>query len=171
MNEVHDLVCFDRSGKPLTHLTQWDINQTLTIHNSGFSYPPQFHFANKKNKSALVVEATLAGGIITCDIPNTLLREPYDIIVYMYTYNNTTSGKTIFIHRIPLIKRVRPDDYEYVDNKAVVSLINMMDLVKDLKSEIESKILDADNHLQIFDSFKNATTGVCKLNLQAFLPK
>lgn len=102
-------------------LYQYDVNQVLAISGSGLTTPPVVHFTNKNPKQtsdALVVQATLSGGVVKANIPNALLLEPYDIIAYMYSVADS-AGKTLETIRIPVIKRAKPEDFEYSDNISI----------------------------------------------------
>jgi hypothetical protein len=85
--------------------------------------PPVIHFVNRnpgKSEDAIVVQATLSGGVVKANIPNTLLLEPYDIIAYMYSLADN-AGKTLETIRIPVIKRPKPAEFEYTDNISITT--------------------------------------------------
>lgn len=101
-------------------LYQWDLNQVLAISGSGLTVPPVIHFTQRKptkvtGEEALVVQATISGGVVKANIPNLFLEEPFDIIAFMYAVDSN-SGKTLEMIRIPVIQRPKPADYEYSDN-------------------------------------------------------
>lgn len=99
-------------------LYQWDVNQVLRIAGSGLTVPPVIHFVNRnpgKTDDALVVQASLSGGVVSAKIHNSLLIEPYDIVAYMYSLADN-AGKTLETIRIPVIKRPKPAEFEYTDN-------------------------------------------------------
>ena len=79
--------CFDTHDEPISHYTQWDINQTLKIVLYGMDdgymkNAPYVHFANIKSSEALVVPSTLQGdNTIIVDIPNILLQELWPLLV------------------------------------------------------------------------------------------
>ena len=116
--------CFDTHDNPIDHYTQWDINQKLKIVvydvDSGLlKNAPYIHFANVKSTEALVVRSTVEGtDTIVVDVPNSLLQESWPLLVYVYLNDNLDahSQKTIIKIEIPVHKRVRPSDYEYVEN-------------------------------------------------------
>lgn len=104
-------------------LYRWDLNQVLAISGSGLTVPPVIHFVNldpTKTEDALVVQATLSGGIVRANIPNALLQEPFDIVAYMYSTADG-AGKTLEKIRIPVIDRAKPTDYEYSDNITIIT--------------------------------------------------
>lgn len=117
------VTCLDTYGNVITNLTQWDIDQSLTIIESGLTTAPEFHFCNKNSKEALVVPSTLSNGTITVKIPNILLQESTTIIAYIYAYTSTTSGKTLATIRIPVRPRPQPSDYNYIENIEYVSAV------------------------------------------------
>lgn len=116
--------CFDTHDNPIDHYTQWDIDQKLKIvvydADSGLlKNAPYIHFANVKSTEALVVRSTVEGtDTIVVDVPNSLLQESWPLLVYVYLNDNLDahSQKTIIKIEIPVHKRVRPSDYEYVEN-------------------------------------------------------
>lgn len=116
--------CFDTHDEPISHYTQWDINQTLKIVLYGMDdgymkNAPYVHFANIKSSEALVVRSTLQGDdTVLVDIPNQLLQESYPLLIYVYLNDSsdTSSQRTIVKIEIPVHKRARPSDYEYVEN-------------------------------------------------------
>ena len=116
--------CFDTHDNPIDHYTQWDVDQKLKIvvydaDDNLLKNAPYVHFANVKSTEALVVRSTVEGtDTIIVEIPNSLLQEPWPLLVYVYLNDNLDahSQKTIIKIEIPVYKRVKPSDYEYVEN-------------------------------------------------------
>ena len=116
--------CFDTHDNPIDHYTQWDINQKLKIvvydvDSSLLKNAPYIHFANVKSTEALVVRSTVEDtDTIVVDVPNSLLQESWPLLVYVYLNDNLDahSQKTIIKIEIPVHKRAKPSDYEYVEN-------------------------------------------------------
>lgn len=116
--------CFDTHDNPIDHYTQWDIDQKLKIvvydvDSSLLKNAPYIHFANVKSTEALVVRSTVEGtDTIVVDVPNSLLQESWPLLVYVYLNDNLDahSQKTIIKIEIPVHKRAKPSDYEYVEN-------------------------------------------------------
>lgn len=102
-------------------LTQWDTDQILQISGVTYKTTPAVHFANKKSAKALVVTPTLISKGLTVDIPNSLLRQPYPIVAYIYSYDND-SGSTELGITIPVIPRIQPDDYIFPGDKGSLTL-------------------------------------------------
>lgn len=131
----------DKDGNIIHNLTQWDINQKLIIEIvQNISTAPKVHFCNKNSEKALVVQSAISGDRIIADIPNILLEEPLNIIAYVY-YNNDSannSWKTIQTIDIPLRKRAKPDDYEYVENVHIIYLSNLIKIVESLENEVKT---------------------------------
>lgn len=141
---MYDITCLDSYGEVITNLTQWDVNQSLTIKNTGLTSAPLFHFCNKNSKEALVVKSTLKDNIITVKVPNILLQEGIPIMVYLYAYSSLTSGKTLATVKIPVRPRPRPSDYEYVGNIDVVSLALIEERINDAIQSLEDSKKDVD---------------------------
>ena len=103
---MYDVICKDADGNIITHLTQWDMGQSLVIKDTGLTVAPFFHFYNQNSTEALVVTSTLENDTITVAVPNILLQEGMPIIACLYSYSSNTSGKTLATVKIPV--RPRP---------------------------------------------------------------
>ena len=131
----------DSYGNVIHNLTQWDVNQKLIVGvNQSVAIAPRVHFCNKNSEKALVVESTLSDNKIVADIPNILLQEPYRITAYVYleTDIENSSWKTIQTIEIPVRKRPKPDDYEYVENVHVIYLSEMIKTVERLEQDVRN---------------------------------
>lgn len=137
--------CFDTHDVPISHYTQWDINQTLKIVLYGMDdgymkNAPYVHFANIKRSEALVVRSTLQGDdTVLVDIPNQLLQESYPLLVYVYLNDSSdaSSQRTIVKIEIPVHKRARPSDYEYVENiDKITAEVIKQEIYDDLMDEV-----------------------------------
>jgi len=119
---MFDCTCMDKYGNTVTHLTQWDFNQTLYIEDHGFTITPLFHFCNKNSETAYNMPAKIdANGILMVEIPNILLTEPYNITAYVFLAENK-SGRTVEVINLPVRPRPKPDDFEYENNHDVTIL-------------------------------------------------
>ena len=96
-------------------LYQWDINQDLIIYGLNLSVAPEIHFANANMDRAIVRQSTLANGVITVRIPNSLLQEPLTIKVHVGLYEDDTF-KVVELIEIPIIPKARPVDYAITDS-------------------------------------------------------
>lgn len=111
---------------------QWDQNHVLTLTGNNIGDISAIHFCNKKCDNARVVNVVRGSGEISAPIPNELLEMPYDVIAYVHTIDDN-QAKTIEVVNIPVIKRVKPDDYEFVEN---VDIVNFERLEKDIQDFI-----------------------------------
>ena len=58
-------------------LYQWDLNQVLQIYGLSLPSVPEIHFTNDAMDRAIVKQASMdAAGVITVDVPNSLLQKP-----------------------------------------------------------------------------------------------
>lgn len=134
-----NVMCLDTHGNTVYNLTQWDHDQQLIIEDNYSEYhdgnAPIVQFCNKNSTRALCVRSTLSNGNIIADIPNSLLREPYNIVAYIFV-DEDESGKVIETITIPVHKRVQPADYEYNDNIQVVYLADLVAEVEALNSTL-----------------------------------
>lgn len=91
--------------KTASGLFQWDYGQLLKVDGVVSN---EVHFA-KGDTALSVIPDKIDNGIIA-RIPDILLRESGYIIAYIYLTDDT-SGRTVKILKIPIIKRARPEDY------------------------------------------------------------
>lgn len=132
---------------------QYDVGRTLKIRGMTFENPPPVHFANNINGNALIVASTLENNVISVNIPNTLLAESLPIFAYIYTIDGTT-GQTVSVIRIPIIKRPKPEDwepladedlirYEHLDarlNKLIEDWTGAFDETQEALEELTTKV-------------------------------
>lgn len=139
-----NVMCLDMHGNTVYNLTQWDVNQKLVIEDNYTQYSngvaPLVQFCNKNSTEALGVLSTVSDGNIIADIPNCLLREPYNIIAYIFL-KESDSGKVVDTVTIPVHKRVQPTDYEYSDN---IEVVYLRDLVAQIQ-KLDSYLTDNEN--------------------------
>lgn len=96
-------------------LYQWDKNQTLTIYGMSLPSIPEIHFANASMDRAIVRQSTMdANGIVTVEVPNSLLQKPQNVIVYVCIYSGNTF-ETWYKFEVPLKARQKPSDYTIED--------------------------------------------------------
>ena len=133
-------VCFNCYGSYTTdNVYQWDQNHTISITGLAVENAPTVHFCNKKSETAIVVQSEIVDGVITVPVPNQLLEEPYNVIAYVHIYNDN-HAKTIEVINIPLIKRPKPDDYQFIDNVDVMTFERLEKDMTDFISECEELI-------------------------------
>ena len=117
-----EITCCDKYGRVIENIVQWDVGQSISIKGYDLtSYAPQIHFANANSEKALVVESVLSGGLLSCQVPNSLARENLPIIMYIYDAVGET-GKTNTIIKIPVTPRPMPDDVVLANDPDVISL-------------------------------------------------
>lgn len=121
-----EITCYDKYGRVIEKIVQWDVGQSISIKGYDLtSYAPQIHFANANSEKALVVESVLSGGLLSCQVPNSLARENLPIIMYIYDVVGET-GKTNTIIKIPVTPRPMPEDVVYTDDVGVISLTEVL---------------------------------------------
>ena len=129
MNKVK---CYDYTGEPLDDLYQWDSNVTIMIDGNGLDEVTSLHFCNRKSQAAHVVSITRSGSKIIAPIPNILLQEAEPIFIYPFAVDSDEK-RTLFIVRIGVYPRPKPNDYNYEENIQYLSWT-------EYKGEIEQKI-------------------------------
>lgn len=159
-NEINDLIT--------ENLYQWDTYQTLKITGIDFgSIAPRVHFANKKSKEALVVNAVLKNdGSVEVSIPNSLLTEKYDILAYVYTNTGLTS-KTIKSITLPIIARLKPSEY-YQPTDEEIAEIEAIEL--EAKAIIDGLTASEYNNTESYKRpnivYYNQNAYMCKSNTE-----
>lgn len=108
-----NITCYDVHGELLNHVYQW--NSNTEIHIDGIPTDRGdivFHFCNRRSEAALAVEPSMdENDRYVALIPNELLEQPDNIILYIYATINDNISETISQIRIPMIPRVKPSDY------------------------------------------------------------
>lgn len=94
----------------VTGLTQWDRGQTMQIACPNLPSAFQVHFANRKSKKAVVVQATGENNVATVVIPDVMLQQPFELFAYLY-FDENLIGETTKTVRMPVERRKKPDDY------------------------------------------------------------
>ena len=141
-------MCYDSDGKFIHNFTQWDINQTITVKDLEFDGTPIFHFSNKDCNRALGVKTIInKDGSISANVPNSLLRKPLPLEIYLYIKSNR-SGTTIRHSTIEVHSKPKPTNYEYTDNVDVVYIENIVEKIKKLESNLQTSIDDVVTKLE-----------------------
>ena len=119
-------------------LYQWDKNQDLTISGLNLKVVPEVHFSNANMDRAIVRQSTLSSGVVTVQIPNSILQEALTIKAHVGVYEGDTF-KTIEIIEIPVIAKKRPSDYSITDTDEEIYSF------KRLENEISNAVTTFDN--------------------------
>lgn len=105
------IVTVEKNRYTVDTLYQWDKDQVLQIYGTSLATIPEIHFTNLYMDKAIVRQATMDdAGVITVDIPNSLLQKPYKITAYVCIYEGETF-KTLYAVEIPIKARTKPADY------------------------------------------------------------
>lgn len=111
------ITCYDSTGAPLSHLTQWDKNVTLVISGVDDTITSFFfHFSNSNSPCALVVTPEIDGSNVSAEIPNELLEEALPIMVHLYYITEGGSCRTRYTIVINVVPRAVPADYIHENN-------------------------------------------------------
>lgn len=137
----------------LEFLYQWDIDRKVII--TGAALDQEVHFATKDLDEALVIKPKEENGSLTCNIPNILLQDTKDIIVYLYDGN-----KTFFSKSFKVIARKKPADYIYKETE----IFSYEKLAKELREMIATRangIGYSDSKLSLYSDGKEiASTNI-----------
>lgn len=110
---------------PLYTLYQWDVNQFVNIIGINPEMPVSVQFWRAGQTEAFVVESTVSGNTVTAAIPNELLREPGELVIYIWQDTGAgeqKGGRTETFFNIPIKERAQPSDYIYDDNVEYISV-------------------------------------------------
>ena len=133
--------CYDQYGFPVTHLTQWDSNVILKIHNYKCDVAPIVHFSTEQSESSKTVRSTLEDSVVSVVVPNSLLIEKGVLDVCVFQYDEATDdGHVVRRYRLPIMSKPKPDDYEYVDNTEVIELSSLSVRLEALIAEAEGAV-------------------------------
>lgn len=139
---MNDVTCLDMYGNTLHHFFQWDLNQKIYIEDSEFTVTPEFHYQNKNTTKALVVKSSIdSNGVISVDVPNQLLIEPYPITVYIYA-SSSGSAKSVVSMQFPVYPRQQPNDFVYEDNVDFIVLEDIQNQFQEYTQKIEDKVAE-----------------------------
>ena len=151
---------------------QWDQNHTLNIEGENSQDVTTVHFTNKSRDKAIVCETTDVDGVKVANVPNELLEEPYDVIAYVHIYNDN-HAKTVEIIHIPLIKRAKPTDYQFVDNVPVMTFERLEKDIKDFIALSNNRYAefteDTNDNIKTFKDGTNNTIAEYKTEMDTTL--
>ena len=167
---------FDKNGLEIDHLTQWDYNVKLELHDFEFDVAPICHFAKRFDKKCLAVTSTLSNGIVTVDIPNILLADKhadgrFTMFVFLTDLEGNT-GRTIYQVELPVAPKPKPDDYEYSDNVEIIELsvlrAKLESLIAQTEETLDERIDELENSYQatIIEIKESIQDDVDNLNRQ-----
>lgn len=119
-------------------LYQWDLNQVLRVYGLSLARVPEVHFTNQALGRAIVRQARMdARGVITVDVPNSLLQKPYTITAFICGYNGTTF-ETYHKLDIPVKKRPKPADYTLTNDPEVYSFKALENAVANAQNDMNT---------------------------------
>jgi hypothetical protein len=141
-------------------LYQWDVNQVLEIRGLSLPTRPEIHFTNASMERVIVRQSTMDDtGIITVDVPNSLLQKPYKITAYVCIYEGETF-ESLYTIDIPVKARKKPADYTIEYDNEIYSFNKLENMVKTATvryDEINTKYAEAlALTLDAKDKFKTA---------------
>lgn len=152
------VVTVEKNRYTVDKLYQWDLNQTLQIYGLSLASIPEIHFTNTAMDGAIVRQAQMDGaGVITADIPNSLLQKPNKITAYVCVYAGDTF-ETLYTINIPVKARQKPNDYTIEDNDEEIYSFNA--LTNKTNNLISSNTTFKETITNAFDSFKSGVENV-----------
>lgn len=108
-------------------LFQWDKNQMLYIYGVTGVKSPEIHFANDEMGRTIVRTPSVdSKGVISVEVPNSLLQKSFDIKVYICGYEGETF-KTYYKIIVPVKARTKPSDYTLDPNDGEVYSFNKVE--------------------------------------------
>lgn len=145
------IIKIEKNSYTADSLYQWDQDQDLVIYGLSLATIPEIHFTNDAMDKAIVKQATMDdAGVITVEIPNSLLQKPYSITVHVCLYSGDTF-ETCYTVKIPVIARKRPSDYTITDNDEEIYSFNALE--NKLNNTLKTS---TDNYNEAANAYKNA---------------
>ena len=143
-------------------LYQWDNNQVLEIRGLSLAFVPEIHFVNDNMDRAIVRQARKDGaGVITVDVPNSLLQKAGKLTVYVCGYAGG-SFKTFYKLELVVKARVKPSDYTLEDDPEVYSFNELENLFTNSLYELEEIARAAVDNTKA--SANSANTAIVSVN-------
>ena len=131
-------VIVDNDRYTVDPLYQWDVNQVLEVRGLSLSSVPEIHFTNEAMDRSIPRQATMnKAGIITVNIPNSLLQKPYTIKAHICIYEGDTF-KTLYTISIPVKARKKPTDYTLENDEEIYSFNALENLVNNTVNNINA---------------------------------
>lgn len=93
---------------------QWDSNIYVILPKAKIG--EEIHFAHRKDKKALVVNAIEIDSVIVAEVPNLLLQRAGFIQVYHFI-SDKKGNRTINRDELKVLEREKPDDYLYEESE------------------------------------------------------
>lgn len=145
---MFEIILLDENGNTIPYFYQWDKNRRIII--GGFKedfIPPVVHFCNRNSTEVLGVQSEKYSDTeIIVVVPNILLEQPYNIILYVYLMDSEAedaSLKTTTTVEVPVRKRLKPSEYIYEENVSAITpdsnrmLINLyIERIQALENEL-----------------------------------
>lgn len=141
------------------HLYQWDIAKILNIKGLNVG-SPKVHFTTKGDKTALVVQSELVNGDIKAVIPDKVLQSGKAVTAYIYLEAGV-SKYTIKTITIPVIARVKPNDYVETNTQDVTVTQSYFEVMNERVNTLEN---DVDNLRDEVDRCGQIASGIKKVS-------
>lgn len=108
-----DIQLLDSKGELIRSVTQWDINRAIRIQGLHLSDAPVIRLSNANSEEAVSVQSEIKDNIVEFVIPNEFLQTPINVRVCVCVVNGD-EYMTISKFEIPVVKQVKPDDYDSI---------------------------------------------------------
>lgn len=131
---------------------QWDSDRQIVIEDIDCT---EVHYSNRTDKTALVCTVREEDGLLIADVPNILLQQDWDIIVYAFDKEYTRFSQTFEV-----VPRTKPDDYVYTETD-VLNYNTLLERINDVEANIGQEVQDylAENPPQSPVQSVNEKTG------------
>lgn len=153
-------------------LYQYDYGQKLYITGLGSGLLLKAHFFNKKSKEAITRVGTTISSGVEIPIPDELIKEKYDIHVFIY-YDDGSQGKTIGNIEIPIIPRAKPDSLFAPNSPSEQKLLE--EAIKAVQEQVNEEFTEKANQIEedvqntldeVSQMFEN---GISEEDLRAYI--
>ena len=145
-------------------LWQWDTGRKIKIQTWENKSVTEAHFSIVGSDQALVLAVYEENGEMFADIPNILLQQKEQIVVYL-----VNDERTVDYFNITIIPRAKPDDYVYTETeiknyKTLETKIptKMSQLEKDISEKIEILVIREDATYTVMNTFEDVSEAFYK---------
>lgn len=164
------IVNIENNRYTVDSLYQWDVNQKLEIRGLSLANSPEIHFSNTDMSRAIVRQTIVDdAGVITVDVPNSLLQKQYKINAYICIHEGDTF-KSLYRIEIPVKARTKPSDYTIEDDEEIYSFNALENLVYDTAYNLTIKYNEALDiakskvTAKVFNTFNDMETWLSDVN-------
>lgn len=116
------VACYDSTGNYIQKMYQWDANRILVIKSIPVDPVPivKFAFCDNENsipdeEDTILVIPQVSNSNLIVSVPNEILERGMPVFAFIYESLESIPGDELGIIQIPVIPRIKPAEYEYIE--------------------------------------------------------